>query len=222
MDLYKILWDAFALENRSISELIEISSRIDSEMSKDGFLLGSNEDLSVIASTIVALMNGKSTATIGKKLEDSISGLIVEKNLNMVEMNDGKKLYEQLQKKELPGTYKVRIINNGFKFDLVAANGELLATSEVYSTLDSCKNGIVTVRKNADACIEDQTEDKFESVKNPKYEMYKDRNEEYRFKLKSANGQIIMVSQGYSNKNDCLSAIEKIKKSADSSDVEKM
>ena len=96
MDLYKILWDAFALENRSISELIEISSRIDSEMSKDGFLLGANEDLSVIASTIVALMNGKSTATIGKKLEDSISGLIVEKNLNMVEMNDGKKLYEQL------------------------------------------------------------------------------------------------------------------------------
>ena len=43
-----------------------------------------------------------------------------------------------------------------------------------------------------------------------------------RLALKSANGQIIMVSQGYSNKNECISAIEKIKKSADSSDVEKM
>jgi uncharacterized protein YegP (UPF0339 family) len=36
-----------------------------------------------------------------------------------------------------------------FRFRLKAANGEVIATSEAYSSKDSCVNGIESVKKNA-------------------------------------------------------------------------
>ena len=75
---------------------------------------------------------------------------------------------------------------------IVDANGEVIATSEVYASLDSCKNGIASVQKNAPvAAIEDQTKEGFETQKNPKFEIYVDKAAEFRFRLQAANGQII-------------------------------
>jgi len=36
-----------------------------------------------------------------------------------------------------------------FRFRLKAANGEIIATSEAYSSKDACVNGIESVKKNA-------------------------------------------------------------------------
>ena len=36
-----------------------------------------------------------------------------------------------------------------FRFRLVAANGETIATSEAYNSKDGCVNGIESVKKNA-------------------------------------------------------------------------
>ncbi|HNV47595.1 MAG TPA: YegP family protein [Spirochaetota bacterium] len=47
-----------------------------------------------------------------------------------------------------------------------------------------------------------------------KFEVYKDGKGEYRFRLKAANGEIIAVGEGYSNKQGCLNGIESIKKNA--------
>ena len=48
--------------------------------------------------------------------------------------------------------------SGGFKFNLKAGNGEVIATSQVYKSLASCKNGIASVQKNASvAATEDQT-----------------------------------------------------------------
>ena len=45
--------------------------------------------------------------------------------------------------------------NGGFVFNLKAGNGEVIATSEVYTTEQGCLNGIESVKKNAvDAKIE--------------------------------------------------------------------
>lgn len=221
MDLYTVLMDAFSIDNKSIQELIEISSLIDNEKSNNGFLCGETNEVSVIASTIVALINERSTNDIGQKLDDKIKDLIVKKNFEAVVSNDGEKLYEQLKLKDSPGTYKVRRIITGYKFDIVASNGEVLATSEVYTTMDSCINGIQSVKKNACAMTEDQTIDDYQVIRNPKYEVYCDKKGELRFRLKSMNGQILVVSGEYKNREECLAAIEKIKKSVHSNDVEK-
>ena len=36
-----------------------------------------------------------------------------------------------------------------YRFSLKAANGEIIATSEGYSSKEACKNGIESVKKNA-------------------------------------------------------------------------
>ena len=47
------------------------------------------------------------------------------------------------------GKFVMKETKNGVKFDLKAGNGEVIATSEVYSGDAACKKGIESVRKNA-------------------------------------------------------------------------
>ena len=110
--------------------------------------------------------------------------------------------------------------NGGFRFNLKAGNGEVIATSETYSTDSACKAGIENVRKNAvEAKLEDQTVENFEKVTNPKFEVYQDKAGEFRFRLKAGNGEIIAVGEGYKAKASCLNGIESIRKNAPEAEV---
>ena len=118
------------------------------------------------------------------------------------------------------GKFVVKETATGFKFDLKAGNGEVIATSEVYTTEDACRNGGESVRKNAPAAaVEDQTVEGFAAEKHPKFEVYEDKAGEYRFRLKATNGQIIAVSEGYKAKASCLNGIESVKKNAPEAEV---
>lgn len=118
------------------------------------------------------------------------------------------------------GKFAIKTTKSGVKFNLKATNGEIIASSEVYKTLASCKNGIESVRKNsAKANFEDQTAPDFTKVKCPKFEMYTDKAGEFRFRLKATNGQIIAVSEGYKAKASCLNGIESVKKNAPEAEV---
>ncbi len=47
-----------------------------------------------------------------------------------------------------------------FRFNLKAGNGEVIATSEAYTTKAGCKNGIESVKKNAPVAeIVDESDD---------------------------------------------------------------
>ena len=106
------------------------------------------------------------------------------------------------------GKFLIKTTKTGVKFDLKATNGEVIATSEVYNSLASCKKGIASVQRNAPkAGIEDQTKEDFETVKHPKFEVYTDKAGEFRFRLKAANGQIIATSEGYKAKASCLTTV---------------
>ena len=103
--------------------------------------------------------------------------------------------------------------NDGFVFNLKAGNGEVIATSETYNSLDACKNGINSVITNApEAPVEDQTVEGYATEKNPKFELYADKKGEFRFRLKAKNGQIIATGEGYKAKVGCKNGIESIKK----------
>ena len=113
------------------------------------------------------------------------------------------------------GKFEVKEVKSGIKFNLKAGNGEIIATSETYSSLKACQNGVASVQKNAPlAAIEDQTAKDFETQKNPKFEVYADKRGEFRFRLKAANGQIIAVGEGYKAKASCLNGIASIVKNA--------
>ena len=119
------------------------------------------------------------------------------------------------------GKFLIKTVKTGIKFDLKASNGEVIATSEVYTSASACKNGIESVRKNAVAAkLEDQTVEGFETVTNPKFEVYVDKAGEFRFRLKARNGEIIAVSEGYKAKASCLNGIESVRKNAPEAPVE--
>lgn len=113
------------------------------------------------------------------------------------------------------GKFVIRKTNTGIKFDLKAGNGEVIATSEVYSSENACRKGIASVAKNAPiAGIEDQTVEGYKAVKHPKFEIYKDKAGEFRFRLKATNGQVIATGEGYKALAGCKNGIESIKKNA--------
>ena len=111
------------------------------------------------------------------------------------------------------GKFILRQTNTGYKFDLKATNGQVIATSEVYASIASCKKGIESVRKNSVGEIEDQTAEPVETKKHPKFEIYTDKAGEFRYRLKARNGEIIATGgEGYKRLKNCLGGIESVKK----------
>jgi len=47
-----------------------------------------------------------------------------------------------------------------------------------------------------------------------KFELYKDKAGEFRFRLKAGNGQNILASEGYKDKSGAVNGIESVKKNA--------
>ena len=51
-----------------------------------------------------------------------------------------------------------------------------------------------------------------------KFEVYKDKAGEFRFRLKAGNGQNILASEGYSAKASCMNGIESVRKNSQNPD----
>ena len=119
------------------------------------------------------------------------------------------------------GKFLVKKTATGIKFDLKAGNGEVIGTSEIYTSEKACMNGIESVKKNAPiAEFEDETAEPVVEAKHPKFEMYLDKAGEYRFRLKARNGEPILASEGYKAKTSCLNGIESVRKNAAEAAVE--
>ena len=110
--------------------------------------------------------------------------------------------------------FEIKVAKNGeFMFNLYASNGRVIATSETYTALHNCKNGIESIKANASSPVADLTMGE-PSVPNPRYEVFMDRAERFRFHLKASNGEIVCASQGYSTKQRALDGIASIAENA--------
>ncbi len=119
------------------------------------------------------------------------------------------------------GKFVIREKNDKFSFRLKASNGEVIATSQMYKSLNTCKAGIASVAANAPiANLENQTEEGYTVQKHPKFEVYVDNAGEYRFRLKAKNGQNIAASEGYATEKSCLNGIESVRKNVVDAKVE--
>ena len=114
------------------------------------------------------------------------------------------------------GKFVIKQTNTGFTISLKAGNGEVIGIGgEVFNTLESAKNSIESIKKNAPiANIEDQTVEGFAEQKPPKFEIYKDKAGEFRFRLKARNGEPILASEGYKAKASCENGIASVVKNA--------
>lgn len=119
------------------------------------------------------------------------------------------------------GKFLIKKTNTGYTLSLTAGNGQVIAIGgEVFLSLASAKNSIESIKTNAPiAGIEDQTVENYEQVKHPKFEIYKDKAGEFRFRLKARNGEPILASEGYTAMAGCKNGIESVVKNAPEADV---
>jgi uncharacterized protein YegP (UPF0339 family) len=57
------------------------------------------------------------------------------------------------------------------------------------------------------------------SEKMPKFEIYKDAAEKFRFRLKAPNGEIIASGEAYESKDSCKNGIASIKENAPKAEI---
>ena len=121
------------------------------------------------------------------------------------------------------GKFALKKTDAGYSFNLLSDNNRVIATSQVYTTKAAALKGIDSIGENAPfAPIEDQTVEGYEKQEVPKFEIFKDKAGEFRFRLKAANAEIIAASEGYKAKAGCLNGIESVKNNTIWSEVKEV
>ncbi|MBS0647543.1 MAG: YegP family protein [Verrucomicrobia bacterium] len=99
------------------------------------------------------------------------------------------------------GKFATKTGNDGqFYFNLKADNGQVILTSEGYTTTAARDNGIESVKKNA-------TDDS-------RYDKQTSSNGKFYFNLKASNGQVIGKSQMYESEASRDNGIASVKSNA--------
>ncbi len=96
------------------------------------------------------------------------------------------------------GKFLVKQGKKGCHFVLKARNGKVIGMSQVFSSEEACIKSCASIaRAVATVKIEDQTVEGFQGLTHPKFELYLDKKNEYRFRLLAKNGENILASEGY-------------------------
>jgi len=93
-----------------------------------------------------------------------------------------------------------------FQFNLIASNGEVILTSQGYTTRAACENGIDSVKTNA--------------FDDSRYDREISSNEKHYFNLNASNGKVIGTSQMYESRSSMENGIASVKKNAPDAEVE--
>lgn len=106
----------------------------------------------------------------------------------------------------MAGKFEIDQASSGeFIFRLKAGNGEVILSSERYTSKDSCKNGIESVQANAPY--------------DHNYQREEARDHSRYFNLHAANNQIIGTSQMYRDSSGMEKGIESVKDNAPAAPV---
>lgn len=102
----------------------------------------------------------------------------------------------------MAGKFVLKRSGDGFMFSLLAGNGQVVLTSERYTSKDGALNGIRSVMTNAD---------------DDRYAM---NDAGTHFTLKAANGQVIGSSETYSSPAAAREGTQAVKRAADSAEID--
>ncbi len=93
---------------------------------------------------------------------------------------------------------------NEFVSKLLASNGEVMLTSEIYMSEEGARNGISTIIR---------------SIVADNFSIYQDKNNNFYYKIKSANKRLLCVGEIYKSKESCLKSVESVKRIAENSPI---
>ena len=95
--------------------------------------------------------------------------------------------------------------NGEFQFNLKASNGQVILTSEGYTTKAACLNGVESVKKNS------QVDSRFDKLTAKNGKPY--------FNLKATNGQIIGTSEMYESEAARNNGIDSVRRNAPDANI---
>ena len=131
-----------------------------------------------------------STTDIIKEIDEVKESLVVE-NMEIVETKE--------EKREVTGIYEILVNEKEYSFVLRANNREILASSDSYTSRNSCLNGI-EIFKN--------------SVENGMFYISKDKNNRYQFKLFNKANRLVMIGEAYSTKTQAIKSVGSVRRFA--------
>ena len=102
------------------------------------------------------------------------------------------------------GKYEVYQAADGYAYRLKASNGEILATSEIYTTRDGVLKAIDTVKKNVEV---------------GEIRVFADKHGKFKFKLIAQNHRVLVFSSNYQQEAGAQRASESFKKFALKADI---
>jgi len=106
----------------------------------------------------------------------------------------------------MPACYELKRAKSGeFYFNLLAANGQNILQSEMYSSKSAAMNGIASVQTN---CGDDG-----------QFECKTSGNGKTFFVLKARNHQVIGQSQMYESESGCANGMASVKTNGPTSDI---
>lgn len=112
---------------------------------------------------------------------------------------------EENLRKKYAGKWLIYVEDGKYAANLVASNGEILLRTEAYTALSGVKSGIATVKNN---------------IEKDNFALSVDKNGNFFFKLYSSSTRLLCVSEAYSSKSACESAIESCKRFAKTAVIE--
>ncbi len=127
-------------------------------------------------------------------------GEMAEEAEEVVETEDAQK-----KTKKLNGKWIIeRESDDEFVSKLLASNGEVMLTSEIYTTEDGARSGIETIIR---------------SILADNFTIYQDKNNNYYYKISSANNRLLCAGEIYKSKDGCLNAVQSVKRIAEDSPI---
>lgn len=143
--------------------------------------------------------------TMEKKTAEKANKKPVEKKTTAKKPATKKTTETVKEPKKLNGKWTVEFKGEGeYMSKLAASNGEVMLSSEIYTTEEGARNGIATIIKGVDS---------------GKFVIYQDKSKNYYYKLKTAGNRLLCVGEIYKSKERCLKAVETVKRIAKNSPI---
>lgn len=120
----------------------------------------------------------------------------VKDNKKVEEEANFKVLVEADPSDKTNGKYEIFQESGGFRYRLVASNGQVMATSEVYTSAKGAQNGITTLKNNLEKLI---------------FRVETDKHRKSQFTASTQQNKLLVQSANYSSKSAAESAEESFK-----------
>ena len=102
-------------------------------------------------------------------------------------------------KEEHNGKFVIKEEQNGYVYQLIASNGRVIASSNIYKSRESCLEACNKFR----VCVYEGS-----------FYVYKDKNNQFQFKLYNKQNRLVLAGVVYKERSRAVSVIESIKKLA--------